>query len=173
MQIVFTLVVELLVGRKGHHGTLNQSFDLWPCMLDEAFWLYMLIIQHIFVLMDEMKYFWNFLKPKPTKPSCIFSIVARRLTRHNMCSNSNENLEKHNWLWGVVLSSSRKNWRVRVSKIYDPSSVVVKCFLQKSQKFYAPFYTGFSSSFLKLNFHLNFFFYITGVRHVGSLAEKN
>jgi hypothetical protein len=28
MQFVFTLVVELLVGRKGHHGTLNQSFDL-------------------------------------------------------------------------------------------------------------------------------------------------
>jgi hypothetical protein len=59
MQIVFTLVVELLVGRKGHHGTLNQSFDLWPCMLDEAFCFYMVIIQHIFVLMDEML---NFLK---------------------------------------------------------------------------------------------------------------
>jgi len=51
--------------------------------------------------------------------------------------------------------------------------VVVKFFLQKSQKFYAPLYTDFSSSFLKLIF--NFFkikISITGVRHVGSLAEK-
>jgi hypothetical protein len=57
MQIVFTLVVELLVGRKGHHGTRNQSFDIWPCMLDEAFCSYMVLIQHIFMLMDEILWF--------------------------------------------------------------------------------------------------------------------